>query len=180
VARLPGAKNVREPARKVRSVVPNARPTPAAEPLTRTSVRLADTDTTRSALAAAHARTASTVAEAGANRASNAAGVSPPPRAAAAARPARSRGASAMVTGTLARWSAPVSAAPRRRTGSRPVAATAATGVSSTAAAETATVDETTERRIGTPEKIATGGPAPALGQRSGYPEIAGTTRRRW
>src|SRR3954468_12678380 len=48
-------------ARKDSSVVPNARPTAAADPLTRTSVRFADTDTTLSPLADAHERTASTV-----------------------------------------------------------------------------------------------------------------------
>jgi hypothetical protein len=147
-----GAKNV-EPsgARKDSSVVPNARPTSAADPLTRTSVRFADTDSTRSPPAAAHERTASTVAVVGANCALKAEGVTPPPRAAARSSPARSRGASATVTGTEARDSAPVAVEPLTRTGSSPVVASAAAGAKS--AADTATADETTVRRNVTPER---------------------------
>src|SRR4051794_31119633 len=121
-ARVAGAKNA-DPsgALKTRSFVLNARPTAAEEPESRTSVRFADTDTTRSERARAHRRTALTVARDGAKLRLKAAGVSPWPRAAARASPALWRGASATVTGTVPRIG-PVASRPagvRRRARSR-------------------------------------------------------------
>src|SRR3954465_7986621 len=83
-ARVAGAKNA-DPsgALKARSFVPNARPTAAEEPESRTSVRLAATETPRSERARAQRRTALTVARDGAKRRLKPAGVSPWPLAAA-------------------------------------------------------------------------------------------------
>src|SRR5919206_1000171 len=113
VARVAGAKYVSPfGARKPCNCVPNALPTSAAEPVTRTSSRFADTEETVKPLAPAQSRTAWTVAVDGANCELNCAGVNPPPRAAARSSPALSRGASAIVTGTEARLREPVSADP--------------------------------------------------------------------
>src|SRR4051794_13209606 len=127
--------------RKVPKDVRNARATFAEDPASRTSIRLAETEVTRSEFLRANARTERTVAARGAKRALNLRVPMAPAwpaawRASSASSP--ERGASAIVTEMERALNAPAGVAPVALTGAVPGTAAVAIGAATAPATSTA------------------------------------------